>query len=139
MFALSARIQTLLRGHKYAVFLFQRADFGYGTKVLFKVEVIWECRRMSFVQYKLAHKIIRKSVNFLLITYNNTLSISLLKITSTGNHKLPVIPQSTPTINSNFSLTKNSSQRETISYICGLRTRIECGRAFNPQVIESQI
>ena len=27
---LHARIQTLLRGHKYALFLFQRADFGYG-------------------------------------------------------------------------------------------------------------
>ena len=35
MFALNARIQTLLRGHKYALFIFQWADFGQGTKVLF--------------------------------------------------------------------------------------------------------
>ena len=46
MLALRARIQTLLRGHKYALFLFQRADFGYGTKVLFKVEVIRGRRRI---------------------------------------------------------------------------------------------
>ena len=38
---LRARIQTLLRGHKYAFFLFQWADFDCGTKVLFKIEVIW--------------------------------------------------------------------------------------------------
>ena len=48
MFALSARIQTLLRGHKYALFIFQWTDFGYGTRVLFKVEVIWELRQMFF-------------------------------------------------------------------------------------------
>ena len=47
MFALNARIQTLLRGHKYALFLFQRTDFGYGTKVLFKVEVIWKRKLYS--------------------------------------------------------------------------------------------
>ena len=42
------------------------------------------------------------------------------------SHNLLAIPQSTPTINRNFSLTKNSSHREKISYICGLRARIEC-------------
>ena len=43
-----------------------------------------------------------------------------------GAWRLLLIFQSTPTINSNFSLTKNSFQRETISYICGLRARIGC-------------
>ena len=55
MFALSARIQTLLRGHKYALFLFQRADFGYGTKVLFKdIVFLWE---LFFVERKLLFNI----------------------------------------------------------------------------------
>ena len=48
MFALNARIQTLLRGHKYALFIFQRTDFGYGIKVLFKVGVIWERKQLCF-------------------------------------------------------------------------------------------
>ena len=38
MFALSARIQTLLRGHKYAFFLFQGADFGCGQKYYLRLE-----------------------------------------------------------------------------------------------------
>ena len=42
------------------------------------------------------------------------------------SHDLPAISQSTSAVNSNFNLTKNSSHRETISYICGLRTRIGC-------------
>ena len=49
---LHARIQTLLRGHKYAFFLFQWADFGYGTKLLFKVEVIWRRRRTSSTYFE---------------------------------------------------------------------------------------
>ena len=49
-----------------------------------------------------------------------------MKINSIEVHNLPLIPQSTLIVNRNFSLTKNSSQRETISYICGLRARIEC-------------
>ena len=53
MFALNARIQTLLRGHKYALFIFQRADFGYGTKVLFKVEVIRERRPISSAYFEI--------------------------------------------------------------------------------------
>ena len=57
--------------------------------------------------------------------YYNNLSVSLLKINSIEVHNLSVIPQSTPTVNSNFSLTKNSSHREKIPYICGLRARIE--------------
>ena len=43
-----------------------------------------------------------------------------------GAWRLLLIFQSTPTINSNFSLTKNSFKRETLSYICGLRARIGC-------------
>ena len=57
---------------------------------------------------------------------NDNLSSNLLKINAIECNNLPEIPQSTPTKNSNFSLTKNSSHRETISYICGLRARIEC-------------
>ena len=88
------RIQSSLQGHKYALYIFQWADFGCETKLLFKVEVIWVLRRICS--------------------------------TATESLNLPEILQSIPTINRNFSLTKNSSQRETISYICGLRARIEC-------------
>ena len=35
---LVARIQTLLRGHKYAFFLFQRADFGWGQNYYLRVK-----------------------------------------------------------------------------------------------------
>ena len=37
MLALSARIQPLLRGHKYALFIFQRAVFWLGMELLFIV------------------------------------------------------------------------------------------------------
>ena len=50
----------------------------------------------------------------------------MAKRTPTELHRLPVIPQITPTINRNFSSIKNSSHREKIFYICGLRARIEC-------------
>ena len=58
--------------------------------------------------------------------YKNNLNGGLLKINATESHNLPATPQITQTINSNFSLIKNSFQRKTISYICDLRTRIEC-------------
>ena len=35
MLALSARIQPLLRGHKYALFILQRAVFWLWRKILF--------------------------------------------------------------------------------------------------------
>ena len=47
-----------------------------------------------------------------------------------------------PTLNSDFSPTaKDSSQRENLPYICGLRARIECEHEANiqPAAIESQI
>ena len=37
MLALSAHIQPLLRGHKYALFIFQRAVFWLGMELLFIV------------------------------------------------------------------------------------------------------
>ena len=67
MFALSARIQTLLRGHKYALFIFQRADFGYGTKVLFKVEVIRGRKRLCFAYSEVISAIIE--INYPLYVY----------------------------------------------------------------------
>ena len=45
---LRAPIQHLLRGHKYALCIVLWADFGCGTKLLFKVEVIWKFNQMSF-------------------------------------------------------------------------------------------
>ena len=68
MFALNARIQTLLRGHKYALFIFQQADFGCGTKVLFKVGVIWGRRRMPSAYFEIISAI--GHADFLKITTN---------------------------------------------------------------------
>ena len=45
MLALSARIQPLLRGHKYALFILQRAVLWLGMELLFIVGVIWEIAR----------------------------------------------------------------------------------------------
>ena len=57
---------------------------------------------------------------------NGNLSSNLLKINAIESNSLPEISQSTPAINCNFSSSKNSFQRKTISYICGLRARSEC-------------
>ena len=70
-------------------------------------------------------RLLENNNTFPLYYYNN-LSVSLLKTNSIEVHNLLAIPQSTPTVNSNFSSSKNSFQRKTISYICGLRARSEC-------------
>ena len=58
--------------------------------------------------------------------YNNNLSVNPSKTNSTENHSLLVIPQIALTLNSNFIPAKDSSYREKVPYICGLRARIGC-------------
>ena len=53
MLALSARIQPLLRGHKYALFILQRAVFWLGMELLFIVEVIWGIARRFWLSVEL--------------------------------------------------------------------------------------
>jgi len=53
MLALSARIQPLLRGHKYALFIFQRAVFWLGRKILFIAGGIWGISRRFWLSVEL--------------------------------------------------------------------------------------